>query len=307
MEIIHQSVLLEEVTEYLCVAAKPGSVFLDATLGSAGHTAAILERFPDSLVVANDQDSAAIERSAARLSSFESRVQTTFGNYSTLQERLPTLSVPWSTQAPEAFDGIIMDLGISSEQLAEPGRGFSFSNIEPLDMRMNQSAALSAKEVVNSYSPRDLKRVFAKGGLGPERAPLVNEIIKRRPIESTKELADICAKFCHKKQPAALPFQAIRIEVNQEFASLETFLEFAPELLKPSGRLAVISFHSLEDKIVAKTMRSWARTQGGRLPTNETSLGKLLTRKAIVPSDEEVNENPRARSARLRVFEKESI
>lgn len=299
---VHVSVLPKEIVHWL--SGEGPRVLLDTTLGGGGHTARLLESNPGSFVVANDQDAAAIERAKVHLAPFGARCIVTHGNYSSLKERIAELSIPWLTAG--RFQGILMDLGLSSDQLQAEGRGFSYERDEPLDMRMDETSSLTAATVLNTYSPRQLKRMFARGGLGPERNILVSLIIGARPLETTLQFAELCRRCIHKRQPAALPFQAVRIEVNQELTVLEDFLDCIPELLAPAGRLAVISFHSLEDKVVAQWMRrnSRPRQESSRLPNNEDAFGRLLTKRAVTPSDEEIAMNPRSRSALLRVFER---
>ncbi|MCL4133303.1 UNVERIFIED_CONTAM: hypothetical protein GTU68_050150 [Idotea baltica] len=194
---------------------------------------------------------------------------------------------------------MLVDLGVSSFQLDITERGFSFRNDAPIDMRMDTTQALSAKEVVNDYEPIELKRVLQRGGLGADSLKVARSIVDNRPIETTGQLANICSEALRQfapqkgRSPATVVFQAIRIEVNDEFGEIERFLDEVPSCLAPGGKLAVISFHSSEDKLVASRMRSWARRE-------------LLTSNAIIPSEEEIKRNPRSRSARLRIFRKNS-
>lgn len=213
------------------------------------------------------------------------------------------------------FQGLLLDLGISSDQLDDPERGFSFRYSSPLDMRMSQSDGPTAADILNTASEHELRLIFLRGGVKrPLHAILSKEIVRRRPFSTTDQLADLCAELERRprkreagpaRNPATLPFQALRIEVNQELAKLQSFLDLAPTYLAPGGRLAVISFHSSEDKVVTQTMRRWSRRELSPFPSDDRApFGTLLTKQAVVPSEEEIQANPRARSARLRVFER---
>lgn len=295
----HVPVLRDEVVEVL--QAQNGGSYLDCTLGGGGHTESILEAHNANTVVALDRDAAAIERSRERLRSHQERLtmyHTTFGD---------VLSV---TQG-QHFDGMLVDLGLSTDQL-KGERGFSFGDDTPLDMRMDQSQGLTADEIVNNYPERKLLSVLKRGGVGFEAQTVVRAIVRARPIKSTKELARVInqaqAGHARKKSinPATVTFQAIRIEVNDEFGEIAKVLDAAPQIVKQGGRLAVITFHSLEDKLVARKMRAWE--QAGSEPANwrgirGQSIGRAITRKPIIPSDSEVERNSASRSARMRVFE----
>lgn len=305
----HKPVLLEE-----CLAAldiKPEGVYLDGTLGRAGHSLEILRRLKGGRLIGIDRDMTAIEAARERLAEFGDRVTLVHGNFSDLGEILSSLHV-------DKVDGMLFDLGVSSPQLDEAQRGFSYMHDAPLDMRMDTSAALDARQVVNTWSGDELRRILYE--YGEERyAPQIARAIVRkreeRPIETTGELVEIirsampASALREKQHPAKRSFQAIRIAVNGELEALPPMLRSAAEGLKPGGRLAVITFHSLEDRIVKQTMRELATgcicppefpvCVCGRKPKME-----LITRKPIVSGAEELEENPRARSAKLRVAER---
>ena len=310
----HLTVLLEEVVKVLTEGewSNRKRIIVDCTLGGGGHSEAILMSDSSAYVVGFDRDQQALHRATERLKQFKDRFTGVCAPFSQISSELAKLD--WSNNYPVA--GIIADLGISSDQLDDAERGFSFSNEGPLDMRMNKNQVLSAASVLNTYEAHELKKVFFVGGMRKGVTQLVKEILTRRPFETTRDFADVCVKVLSrferqgKKNPATVPFQALRIEVNKEFVELESLLEQGLEVLSPGGRLAVISFHSLEDKIVANTMRGWARKESlGRRAPGELApeRGSLLTKKAIVPTEKEILSNSRSRSARLRVFEKSFI
>ena len=304
-ETAHIPVLMNEVLEALSDLGQISEpAFLDCTLGGGGHSEALLREHEGLFLVGADQDPKALERCQERLAPFSSRTQFVQSNFSELSN---------ADLARQSFDGVLLDLGISSDQLNSPERGFAFSEDGPLDMRMDQTRGLTAAEILNSYSFPKLKQMFQRGGLGSLSARVADMAIKSRPINSTKEFASICreatpTQLALKKNPAMIPFQALRIEVNQEFASIEQFFSDVPKLLSPGGRLAAISFHSLEDKLVASALRKYGRKPSSlrKLPmaSEEESFGKLLSKDAILPSKEEIAENSRAASARMRVFER---
>jgi 16S rRNA (cytosine1402-N4)-methyltransferase len=316
---IHISVMPREVGEYLKIDAP--QVLLDCTLGGGGHTALMLEANPASTVLAIDRDKHAIRRCREKLSRFGSRLRIEHGSFADLSEIC----------GAQRFTGVLADLGVSTDQLKE-GRGFSFHDEGPLDMRMDPSQEINAATVVNEYPERDLFEVLKRGGVGPEARAIAKAVVQDRPLASTKALAELIDRVVPEKfkkprfHAATVPFQAIRIEVNQEFSQIEALLSQAPDLIEPHGRLAVIAFHSGEDRVVTQTMRRWE--QGEQLPAlwrgNRAApkalvpgatlkrsdriaagerVGKVLTRKAVVPEGEEVDSNSNARSSRLRVFE----
>ena len=309
MELSHKPVLLEECLEALAI--RPEGTYLDGTLGRAGHSLEIVKRLTTGRLIGIDQDAAAIEAARVRLADYMDKVTLVRSNFSHLGEILQELQV-------DGVDGMLFDLGVSSPQLDDPARGFSYMHDAPLDMRMDERAPLSARDVVNDWSQEELRRILYE--YGEERyAPAIARAICRRreerPIETTFELVDIiksampAAALREKQHPAKRSFQAIRIAVNGELDVLGPMLEAAADGLRPGGRLAVISFHSLEDRIVKKTMQELARgcicppefpvCVCGRKPKV-----KLITRKPIVSQEAELEDNPRARSAKLRVAER---
>ena len=309
MELSHKPVLLEECLEALAI--RPEGTYVDGTLGRAGHSLEIVKRLTTGRLIGIDQDAAAIEAAQVRLADYMDKVTLVRSNFSHLGEILQELQV-------DGVDGMLFDLGVSSPQLDDPARGFSYMHDAPLDMRMDERAPLSARDVVNDWSQEELRRILYE--YGEERyAPAIARAICRRreerPIETTFELVDIiksampAAALREKQHPAKRSFQAIRIAVNGELDVLPPMLEAAADGLRPGGRLAVISFHSLEDRIVKKTMQELARgcicppefpvCVCGRKPKV-----KLITRKPIGSQETELEDNPRARSAKLRVAER---
>lgn len=294
----HVSVMLEEVMEYLKVAE--GGEFLDCTLGGAGHTEAIARAKPGNRVVAIDRDVRAIERAKPKLADLN--VEIRHGDWRSLE----------SAVNGGKFQGILADLGLSSDQLHEK-RGFSFRDEDSLDMRMDQSAGVSASQIVNEKSLGELTSLLRRGGVSKDPKRIANAIVKARPINSTKQLAEIIAGAIPVREqkkgihPATVALQAIRIAVNQEIENIEALLKAAPKLAKKQARFVAISFHSLEDQLIAKQMRDW--DQGCTCPRTrpcecgKKKLGFLLTKKALTPSAEEIARNPAARSALMRVFE----
>jgi 16S rRNA (cytosine1402-N4)-methyltransferase len=288
---VHVPVLMKECIDGLLI--RENGVYLDCTLGGAGHSEAILNAAPGVKLVAVDRDARAISRD---------RVSLIHAPFSQVAE----LAGEWQ------FDGVLADLGMSSDQLAEQ-RGFSFQEAAALDMRMDESQESTAYDVVNTYTDRQLLSVLRRGGCGTEAFGLVKAIIRARPVADTAALVDLIGsvvKVWHggkKSNPATVVFQALRIEVNKEYEEIEKLLDVIPQLVKPEARVAIICFHSLEDKLVASRMRDWeGRSEKPALHPGYTpavSLGRLLTRKAVVPSEDEARENKRSRSARLRVFE----
>jgi len=306
-ESIHVPVMLNEVLTAL--KAQEGGTFLDCTLGGAGHTKAILAANPNNIVFAIDRDLDAVRRARENLADEikAGRLMIEHASFSDLSQ----LDFSCLKNGLE-FRGILADLGLSSDQLAA-SRGFSFHDEGVLDMRMDQNSAYSANEVVNLTSEKELFAILKRGGVGNEARRIVREIINARPIRNTSELAEVVRRVAMNTKgfdPSTVAFQAIRIEVNQEYSQILDMLNVAIKLLSVGGRLAVISFHSLEDKLVAKEMRRWVGADS--TPANwpgshmAVSLGMLLTKKALLPTAEEIERNTRSRSARLRVFEKNS-
>jgi 16S rRNA (cytosine1402-N4)-methyltransferase len=297
-ETVHISVLRDEVLEWLNAEQK--GRFLDCTLGGAGHALALLEAHYQTTVVGVDQDARAIARALQRLTSFSERIKLHQGRFSQVLE----------IAEGERFDGVLADLGLSTDQLRE-GRGFSFQDTASLDMRMDERSGPTAAELLNCAEPGDLYRLLREGGVGKEARRVVEILCAKRPFFTSKGLADALSAVLTRSEqgshPATVVFQSLRIAVNEEMKELHSLLRDIPQLIRSGGRLAIISFHSGEDKVVTKTMRQWQ--SGGEFSARwpgsvpQRSLGKLLTPKAIVPSEEEVRCNPASRSARMRVFE----
>lgn len=305
----HKSVLLHECMDALAI--KPEGVYVDGTLGRAGHSRELARRLTTGRLIALDRDQAALDAARERLADCADRVTLVRSSFSRLGAVLDDLGV-------EAVDGVLLDLGVSSPQLDDAGRGFSYTKDAPLDMRMDTDAPLTARELVNGAPYEELRRILYE--YGEERyAPAIANAIRRaredRPIETTLELAELIrgampAKALREKQhPAKRSFQALRIAVNDELGELEAVLDAAEARLKPGGRLAVVTFHSLEDRIVKRKLRDFA--SGCVCPPEfpvcvcgRTPRMKLVTRKPVVPGEAELDENPRARSAKLRVAEK---
>lgn len=309
MEYTHKPVLLEECLDGLNI--RPGGVYLDGTLGRAGHSLEIVKRLAAGRLIAIDRDKAALDAAPARFGEYLDRVTLVQGSFGGLAGILASLNV-------DGVDGMLFDLGVSSPQLDDGSRGFSYLQDAPLDMRMDQSAPLTARDVVNGWSQEELKRVLWQYGEERYAGPIAAAIARVRenaPIETTGQLAELIrsampAKACREKQhPAKRSFQAIRIAVNDELGELERLLECALEALNPGGRLAIISFHSLEDRLVKTVYARWAR--GCTCPPDfpvcvcgKTPRVKLVGRRPITAGEEELKENPRARSAKLRLAER---
>ncbi len=308
-EFYHVSVLLNECLDALNI--KSDGIYVDGTLGGAGHSSQIVQRLTTGRLIGIDRDEIALEAASKRLEPWSDRVTLVHSNFCEIASVLQELNVP-------GVDGILLDLGVSSPQLDDGERGFSYMADAPLDMRMNRRDALSAWDVVNTWPQEELKRILFD--YGEERyAPKIAAAICRRreekPIETTLELVDIIrsampsAALREKQHPAKRSFQAIRIAVNDELGSVEKVMGDAIDCLNPGGRLAVITFHSLEDRIVKSAMS--AASKGCTCPPNfpVCVCGKkpkvsLVSRKPITSTEEELEANPRARSAKLRVCEK---
>ncbi len=305
----HISVLLDECIENLNI--KPDGTYLDGTLGMGGHSFEIASRLSTGRLICIDRDETAIERAGRRLAPFGDKVKLVHGNFSDAASILDSLGI-------EGVDGMLFDLGVSSPQLDEAERGFSYMVQAPLDMRMDQSGGLSAYEVVNTWDENRLNRILWDYGEERYARRITAAIIKHRaekPIETTQELVDIirsampAAALREKQHPAKRSFQAIRIAVNDELGAIASMMETAPDKLKRGGRLCVISFHSLEDRIVKSGIQ--AREHGCTCPREAPvcTCGfkqtlKSVSRKPILPTEEEIARNPRARSAKLRVAER---
>ena len=310
MEFRHVPVLLDECLEGLSI--KSDGIYVDGTLGGGGHASAVCERLSGSgTLIGIDRDRDAIDAAGKRLENYPCRKIFVNRNYSDIKEILNDNGIG-------SIDGALLDLGVSSFQLDNAERGFSYMNDAPLDMRMNRDDSLTAKDVVNGYSRADLTRIIS--AYGEERwasriASFIEEARKEKPIETTGELTEIIKAAIPASarrtgpHPAKRTFQAIRIEVNEELTRLEKALEDFCDVLSPGGRLCVISFHSLEDRIVKDVMarRADPCTCPPDIPVcvcGKVADIKKITRKPVVPSGEEQEDNPRARSAKLRICEK---
>ena len=309
MEFSHKSVLLDECIEALRI--HPDGIYLDGTLGGAGHSYEIARRLTTGRLIGVDRDAVALKAAAERLTPFASRVTTVHSNFSELDHILDDLGI-------DAVDGMLFDLGVSSPQLDDAQRGFSYMADAPLDMRMNKDDTLTAAEVVNLWSQDELRRILYEYGEERYAPQIAAAIVRRRekaPIRTTLELVEVIRSAMppqalrEKQHPAKRSFQAIRIAVNDELGAVSKLMRTAFARLKPGRRLAVITFHSLEDRIVKSEMQLAARgcTCPPEFPVcvcGKTPLIRIVTRKPIVSGARELEENPRARSAKLRVAEK---
>ena len=308
-EFHHVSVLLDECIDGLNI--KPNGIYVDGTLGGAGHSSQIVKRLSTGRLIGIDRDPVALKAAGERLAPYSDRVTLVHSNFCEIASVLKELDI-------QGVDGILLDLGVSSPQLDDGARGFSYMADAPLDMRMNNQDSLDAHTVVNTWPQEELKRILYD--YGEERyAPQIAAAICRRrsekPIETTLELVDIIrsamppAALREKQHPAKRSFQAIRIAVNDELGSVEKVMRDAIPCLNPGGRLAIITFHSLEDRIVKNGMAE--ASKGCTCPPNfpvcvcgKKPKVKLISRKPIISGPEELERNPRARSAKLRVCEK---
>ena len=309
MEYTHKPVLLNECIEALNI--RPDGVYVDGTLGRAGHSREIAQRLTTGRLICIDRDMAAIDAARERLAPWMDRVTLVHSNFAELGGVLSQAGVAGA-------DGMLFDLGVSSPQLDDASRGFSYMQDAPLDMRMDASAPLTAHEVVNAWSYEELRRILFEYGEERYAPAIAKAIVRARetaPVETTLELVDIIkgamppAALREKQHPAKRSFQAIRIAVNGELDALPPMLAAAVDNLNPGGRLAVITFHSLEDRIVKRTMADMARgcTCPPEFPVcvcGKKPKIRLLTRKPIISDPAELEENPRARSAKLRVAER---
>jgi 16S rRNA (cytosine1402-N4)-methyltransferase len=312
LDVQHVPVLLAESLERL--APERGGTFVDATLGLGGHAEALLAGWPGIELVGIDRDPQALERAARRLAPFGSRVRLVQANFHQLDKALAGLGV----RGPGAISGVLADLGVSSLQLDTAERGFSFRFDGPLDMRMGLTE-LTAADVVNQASEGELEKIFRDYGEERQARRIARAIGRarlERPIETTGELRQLVGRVARahggdrgrkpwgeRIDPATRVFQALRIEVNQELEGLEAFIQQAVDLMETDGRLVIISYHSLEDRIVKNTLRDMAQGEVDQVtgrPLAETQMIEVLTRKPLRPSEEEVDFNPRSRSARLR-------
>ncbi len=307
MEFKHISVLFDEVIDSLDL--QRGGIFADGTLGGGGHTSGILSANENTRVIGIDRDTDALAAAGERLSKYSNRFTAVHDNFSNIKNILERLGI-------DGIDGAVLDLGVSSYQLDEAERGFSYMHDAPLDMRMNREDTLTAYDVVNTYTPENLTDIFYKYGeekWSKRIAEFIEKERKKQPIKTTGELADIISAAIPKGaradggHPAKRVFQAIRIEVNGELKILEKAVFDFADCLNSGARLAIITFHSLEDRIVKNTFRTLCT--GCICPKSfpvcvcgHTASGKLLTKKPILPSKREQEENPRSKSAKLRVF-----
>lgn len=279
----HISVLAAELASG--IAPQPGGVYLDVTVGGGGHTLKLLETVPEIQVWIIDRDALALEAALTRLAQYQDRIQVWQGNFADFQP------------GTQKFQGILADLGVSSPQFDQPERGFSFRHTAPLDMRMDQQQLLTAAEIVNTWEEVELANLIYTYGEERLSRRIAHRIVEHRPLQTTTELADAIWGSVPKSyrygriHPATRTFQALRIAVNAELQSLEILLERAPGWLSPLGRIGIISFHSLEDRIVKHRLR-------------ESPSLQVLTKKPILPQPTELDLNPRARSAKLRLAER---
>ncbi len=309
MEFKHISVLFDETLNSLNV--KDGGVYVDGTLGGGGHSRGILERAKNVRLIGIDRDREAIKAAGERLADFRDNITLVNNNFSNVKQILNELNV-------DKIDGAVLDLGVSSYQLDNAERGFSYMHNARLDMRMNPSDELSAYEVVNSYNKEELTKIFYEYGEEKWSKRVAEFIVEKRankPVETTLELVDIIKAAIPKKvrvegsHPAKRIFQAIRIEVNNELGILKETVSDIVDVLKPGGRLSIITFHSLEDRIIKKAFLDLA--MGCVCPKsfpvcvcNRQPIVKIISKKPILPTKDEEIENPRSKSAKLRVIEK---
>ncbi len=305
MDFLHKPVMLNECIDMLNIV--PSGIYVDGTLGGAGHSLEIVKRLDSGKLIAFDQDIEAIENAKIKLKAFEDKVILIHDNFRNIKKSLEDIDI-------FRINGLLLDLGVSSYQLDSPERGFSYRYDAPLDMRMNQSLQISAKYIVNTYSEEDLKRIIRDYGEEKWASRIAQFIVEERmkkPIDTTGELVQIIKAAIPKKareeeqHPAKRTFQAIRIETNHELDVIHDVLESAVELLLPGGVISVITFHSLEDRIVKNFFRD--ESTGCICPPeipvcvcNHQARLRLAHRKPLVPSEEELRENPRSRSAKVR-------
>ena len=309
MEFIHKSVLLNETIDGLNI--KPDGIYVDGTLGGGGHAYEVCRRLGEKgSIVGIDQDAAAIEAASARLKDFGEKVTIVRSNYCDMKSKLHELGI-------DKVDGIVLDLGVSSYQLDTAERGFSYREDAPLDMRMDTRQKMTARDIVNDYTEADLYRVIRDYGEDKFAKNIAKHIVQARavkPVETTAELSEIIRasipmKFQKKSgHPAKRTFQAIRIELNRELDVLRDSLDDMIDLLNPGGRLCIITFHSLEDRIVKSAFRKNENpcTCPPDFPVcvcGKKSKGSIITKKPILPSEEELEYNSRSKSAKLRIFE----
>lgn len=310
MDFEHVSVLLDETIDGLNI--KPDGIYVDGTLGGGGHAYQVLKRLsPKGRLIGIDQDGEALKAAGERLKEFGQQVTFVRNNYCEIERVLKDLNI-------EKVDGIVLDIGVSSYQLDNLERGFSYKSDAPLDMRMDTRQELTAADVVNTYSENELFKIIRDYGEDKFAKNIANHIVKARedkPFETTQELSEVIKRAIPMKvqakggHPAKKTFQAIRIEVNRELAVLKESIDKMIELLNPGGRICIITFHSLEDRIVKTKFRE--NENPCTCPPNfpvcvcgKEPKGKVITRKPIIPSEEEIERNKRAKSSKLRIFER---
>lgn len=308
MEFKHVSIMLDQVIENLSI--KEDGIYVDGTVGGAGHSSVILSHLgPEGRLICLDQDNDAIKTAKERLN--DSRVNVVKSNYVNMDAVLNDLGI-------EKVDGILLDLGVSSYQFDNGDRGFSYRMDAPLDMRMDQDSPYTAEDIINDYSEQELYRVIKEYGEDPFAKNIAKHIVKAREIKRIKttfELNEIIKNAIPAKarreggHPSKRTYQAIRIELNHELSVLENSIDGMIDMLKPKGRLCIITFHSLEDRIVKQRMKTAENPcicppEFPVCVCNRKSKGKVVTRKPIIPDAEELEENPRSKSAKLRVFER---
>lgn len=302
---MHYSVLLDESIDGLNI--QENGIYVDGTLGYGGHSEEILKKLKDGHLYAFDNDIDAIEYSKKRLDKYKNKVTFIHSNFEDLKEKLNEYQV-------SNIDGLILDLGFSSPQIDDPSRGFSFQKDARLDMRMNKEQKLSAYEVINEYKEDDLTKIFYKYAEEKYSKNIARNIVKNRPIETTLQLVDVIkksvpTKYALTRHPERVIFQAIRIEVNRELTVLERVLPDAIDMLKLGGRISVITFHSLEDRIVKQTFKKYSEVEkivSGLpvIPDEYKPKIKLINKKPILPNEKECLENSRSKSAKLRIIER---
>ena len=304
----HYSVMLKESIEGLNI--NPDGIYVDATLGYGGHSSEVLRKLNHGHLYAFDQDKEAIDYSKDRLLKINNNFTLIYSNFCNLKEKL-------KEQKIDKVDGILFDLGLSSPQIDDSSRGFTFMKEAPLDMRMNQANKLTAEKIVNEYSIEELTNIFYTYGEEKMSKVIAKKICSEREnkeIKTTKELVDIIAnavgaKYFNKQHPERQIFQAIRIEVNQELTVLASVLPDAIEMLKPGGRISVITFHSLEDRIVKQIFKKESEVNElvkglPEIPEEYKPKIKIINKKPILPSEKEIKENSRSKSAKLRIVER---
>jgi 16S rRNA (cytosine1402-N4)-methyltransferase len=310
MSFIHIPVMPEEVIAYL--NCRPGKIYVDCTLGGSGHARLICKKIaPGGILIGIDQDKDAIQNASDVLKSSDVAVHLFHNNFICLPDILQQLNI-------SGVDGILLDLGISLHHFESSGRGFSFKRDEPLDMRMDVTSDTKAEELVSTLEEKNLKKIFKEYGEERRAAQIARHILRqrqRKPIRSSKELAQIVCQAVpgsghhHRIHPATRVFQALRIAVNRELENLDTFMTLVADLLNANGRLCILAFHSLEDRIVKHRIRSLGKScvcppDFPKCICSQKSVLRSLTRKAVRPSDKEIADNPMARSAKLRAAEK---